>query len=106
MNRSARQRRRHRMIPITRLFVGEEEAMAAAEAVRSGWITQGKRGERFEAMVAEYVGARYAIATNSCTTALHLALIAAGVQPGDEVICPSFSFIATANAICYAGATP
>ncbi len=94
------------MIPITRLFVGEEEAMAAAEAVRSGWITQGKRGERFEAMVAEYVGARYAIATNSCTTALHLALIAAGVQPGDEVICPSFSFIATANAICYAGATP
>jgi dTDP-4-amino-4,6-dideoxygalactose transaminase len=94
------------MIPITRLGVGDEEAAAAAEAVRSGWLTQGKRGQQFEAAVAQYVGARHAIATNSCTTALHLALIAAGVKAGDEVVCPSFSFIATANAILYAGATP
>jgi perosamine synthetase len=94
------------MIPITRLYVGEEEAAAAAEVVRSGWLTQGKKGEQLEKMVSEYVGARYAVATNSCTTALHLALIAAGVRPGDEVICPSFSFIATANAILYAGAKP
>ena len=94
------------MIPITRLSVGTAEAEAAAEAIRSGWLAQGKRVERFESMVAEYIGARHAIASNSCTTALHLALVAAGVKPGDEVICPSFSFIATANAILYAGAVP
>ncbi len=94
------------MIPITRLSVGTLEAEAAAEAIRSGWIAQGKRTERFETLVAEFVGARHGIATNSCTTGLHLALVAAGVKPGDEVICPSFSFIATANAILYAGATP
>src|SRR5579862_4666188 len=94
------------MIPITRLSVGAKEAEAAAEAIRSGWLAQGKRTEHFETLVAEFVGAKHAIATNSCTTALHLALIAAGVKPGDEVICPSFSFIATANAILYAGATP
>ena len=94
------------MIPITRLSVGEGEALAAAEAVRSGWLTCGKRVEKFESLVAQYVGAKYGIAVNSCTTALHLALIAAGVRQGDEVICPSFSFIATANAIVYAGAKP
>ncbi|MBW4054701.1 MAG: DegT/DnrJ/EryC1/StrS family aminotransferase [Proteobacteria bacterium] len=94
------------MIPITRLSVGEAEATAAADAVRSGWLSTGKRVQQFESMVADYVGAKHAIATNSCTTALHLALIAAGVKPGDEVICPSFSFIATANAVLYAGATP
>ena len=86
--------------------VGTAEAEAAAEAIRSGWISQGKRTEEFERLVAEYVGARHGIATNNCTTALHLALVAAGVGPGDEVICPSFSFIATANAILHAGATP
>ncbi|BCS54975.1 DegT/DnrJ/EryC1/StrS aminotransferase family protein [Geobacter sp. SVR] len=94
------------MIPITRLSVGDAEATAAAEAVRSGWLSSGKRVQEFETMVADYVGARHAVATNSCTTALQLALIAAGVKPGDEVICPSFSFIATANAILYAGAVP
>lgn len=94
------------MIPITRLSVGEAEAGAAAEAVRSGWLSSGKRVQEFESMVARYVGSKHAIATSSCTTALHLSLIAAGVKPGDEVICPSFSFIATANAILYAGATP
>ena len=94
------------MIPITRLYVGDEEAAAAAEVIRSGWLTQGKRGEQFENMVAEYVGAQYAIAVNSCTTSLQLALIAAGVRAGEEVICPSWSFIATANAILYVGAKP
>ncbi|GAB4334448.1 MAG: DegT/DnrJ/EryC1/StrS family aminotransferase [Dehalococcoidia bacterium] len=94
------------MIPITRPAIGEEEAAAAAEAVRSGWLTQGQRVADFEAAVAGYVGVRHAIATSNCTTALHLALIAAGVRPGDEVICPSFTFIATANAIVHAGATP
>jgi len=92
------------MIPITRLSVGAAEAEAAAETIRSGWLAQGKRTIEFENLVAKYVGADHAIAVNSCTTALHLALIAAGVGPGDEVICPSFSFIATANAIRFAGA--
>lgn len=94
------------MIPITRPWVGEEEAAAAAEAVRSGWLSQGARVQEFETELARYVGARHAVATTNCTTALHLALIAAGIGPGDEVICPSFSFIATANAIVHAGATP
>ncbi len=94
------------MIPITRLSVGEDEALAAADAVRSGWLMQGKRVEAFENLVAEYVGAPHAIAVSSATTALHLALIAAGVGQGDEVICPSFSFIASANSILHAGATP
>ncbi len=72
----------------------------------SGWLTGGKRCEGFEQAVAQYVGAQHAIAVNSCTTALHIALIAAGVRPGDEVICPAYSFIASANAILYAGAIP
>lgn len=94
------------MIPITRPWLDEDEAQAAAEAVRSGWLSQGQRVQAFENVVAQYVGARHAIATTNCTTALHLALLAAGVGPGDEVICPSFSFIATANAIVHAGASP
>jgi perosamine synthetase len=94
------------MIPITRPHLGAEEAAAASEAILSGWLSQGARVEQFEKVVADYVGARYAIATTNCTTALHLALIAAGIGPGDEVICPSFSFIATANSILHAGAKP
>lgn len=94
------------MIPITRLSVGQAEANAAAEVISSGWIAQGRRVEEFEKMVAEYVGAKHAIAVSSATTGLHLGLIAAGVRPGDEVICPSYSFIATANSIVYAGAKP
>ena len=94
------------VIPITRPSIGQAEADAAAAAVLSGWLSQGPRVAEFEEAVAAYVGAKYAIATSNCTTALHLALLAAGVKPGDEVICPSFSFIATANAIVHCGATP
>jgi len=97
--------RRH-VIPITRPSLGDEEVAAAAEVIRSGWLTQGARVEQFEAAVAGYVGARHAVAVSNCTSALHLALVAAGVGRGDEVICPSFSFIATANAIVHAGARP
>ena len=93
-------------IPITRPCVGEEEGAAAAEAVRSGWLSQGKQVQDFEQELAEYVGVRHAILVSNCTTALHLALVAAGVGPGDEVLCPSFTFIATANAVLHAGATP
>lgn len=94
------------MIPITRPSIGEEEVAAAAEVIRSGWLAQGVWVQQFEQAVAEYVGAHDAIAMSSCTAALHLALVAAGVGRGDEVICPSFSFIATANAIVHAGAVP
>ncbi|WP_203898122.1 DegT/DnrJ/EryC1/StrS family aminotransferase [Virgisporangium aliadipatigenens] len=89
-----------------RPFLGEEEALAAAEAVRSGWVAQGPRVARFEQEFATYVGASHGVAVSSCTTALHLALVAAGVSAGDEVIVPSLSFIATANAARYVGATP
>ncbi|MFD0821002.1 DegT/DnrJ/EryC1/StrS family aminotransferase, partial [Micromonospora zhanjiangensis] len=86
--------------------LGEEEAQAAAEAVRSGWVAQGPRVARFESRFAERVGARHGVAVSSCTTALHLALVLLEIGPGDEVVVPSLSFIATANAVRYVGATP
>jgi dTDP-4-amino-4,6-dideoxygalactose transaminase len=93
-------------IPIARPSFGQLEEEAVIEVLRSGWVSQGPRVAEFERRFAEYVGAAHAIAVSSCTTALHLALVAVGVGPGDEVICPSLSFIATANAIAYVGATP
>jgi perosamine synthetase len=94
------------MIPVMRPWLGEEEAQAAAEAVASGWIAQGPRVREFEEAFAEAIGAPHAVAVSSCTAALHLALIVAGIGPGDEVIVPSLSFIATANAVRYVGAQP
>jgi perosamine synthetase len=94
------------VIPIARPLLGPEEEEAAAAAIRSGWITQGPRVAEFERAVADYCGAAHAVAVSNCTTALHLALVTAGVRPGDEVICPSMSFIATCNSIRHAGATP
>ena len=91
-------------IPITRPALGEEEARAPYESIRSGWVTQGPKVAEFEKAVASYVGARHGIATTSCTTGLHLALASIGVGPGDEVIVPSFTFIASANAVRYTGA--
>ncbi len=93
-------------IPVMLPCLGEEEAQAAAEAVRSGWVAQGPRVARFENEFAATVGAAHGVAVSSCTTGLHLALVALGVGPGDEVIVPSLSFIATANAARYVGATP
>ena len=93
-------------VPIARPSFGKPEEEAVIEVLRSGWVSQGPRVAEFERQFAEYVGAAHAVAVSSCTTALHLALVAAGVKPGDEVICPSLSFIATANAIVYAGASP
>jgi dTDP-4-amino-4,6-dideoxygalactose transaminase len=94
------------MIPITKPMLGENEAEAARRVILSGWTSQGPEVAAFEKEFAEYVGAPHACAVSSCTTALHLALLAIGVQPGDEVITVSHSYIATANAIRYCGATP
>ena len=95
-----------RMIPVMRPWLGREEAEAAAATVASGWIAQGPRVQEFEAAFAAAIGTPHAVAVSSCTTALHLTLIAAGIGPGDEVIVPSLSFIATANAVRYVGAQP
>jgi len=94
------------MIPISRPAMGEPEAQAARRAILSGWTTQGPEVQAFEEAFARTVGAPHACAVSSCTTALHLALLVVGVRPGDEVIVPSHSFIATANAVRYCGATP
>jgi dTDP-4-amino-4,6-dideoxygalactose transaminase len=94
------------LIPITKPYLGEEEAQAAAEAIRTGWIAQGPLVARFEEAIAARLGVAHVVATSNCTTSLHLALLCSGVGPGDEVIAPSFSFIATANAALYTGARP
>ncbi|HEY0536009.1 MAG TPA: DegT/DnrJ/EryC1/StrS family aminotransferase [Actinoplanes sp.] len=95
-----------RRIPVMIPMLGEEEAQAAADAVRSGWVAQGPRVARFEKEFAALVGAGHGVAVSSCTTGLHLSLVLLGVGPGDEVVVPSLSFIATANAVRYVGATP
>jgi perosamine synthetase len=93
-------------IPVMRPLLGEEEARAAAEAVLSGWVAQGPRVTAFEDAFARRVQAAHGVAVSSCTTALHLGLLVLGVGPDDEVVVPSFSFIATTNAVRYVGAEP
>ena len=94
------------MIPIAKPVLDKTEAEAAYQAVLSGWVSQGPQVAAFEAEFASFVHASHACAVSNCTTALHLALLAAGVETGDEVITASHSFIATANSIRYCGASP
>lgn len=94
------------MIPIAKPYLTAEDAQAAYDTILTGWITQGPRVAEFEEKFAQYTGARYAVAVSNCTTALHLSMIVAGIGAGDEVICPSMSYIATANSIKYVGAKP
>jgi perosamine synthetase len=94
------------LIPIARPVLEEAEGEAAYQAVLSGWVSQGPQVAAFERQFAAYTGASHACAVSSCTTALHLALIAVSVGTGDEVITASHSFIATANSIRYCGANP
>ena len=95
-----------RLIPVFDLLVTREDLDAVAETLRSGWLTMGPRTLEFEAEFARSLGVRHAVAVSSCTAALHLAYLAAGIGPGDEVIVPSYTMAATAAAVLYAGGTP
>jgi perosamine synthetase len=94
------------MIPYARQSVNDDDVEAVIEVLRSDWLTTGPKTEAFEAACADFVGAKHAVAVSSGTAALHAAMYAAGVGPGDEVIVPAITFVASANAAVYQGATP
>jgi dTDP-4-amino-4,6-dideoxygalactose transaminase len=94
------------VIPLFDVRLADHEIGAVADTLRSGWLTMGPRTKDFEEAFAAHLGARHAVAVSSCTAALHLAYLAAGVRPGDEVIVPAITFVATAAAVRYCGATP
>ena len=95
-----------RNIPISLPCLGEEEWQAVREPLFSGWVTQGPKVKEFERLFAERHGVKHALAVSNCTTALHLALVAVGVEAGDEVLVPAFTWVATANAVLYCNAVP
>lgn len=94
------------MINISQPDLGKEEWNVLKDSIFSGWITQGPKVKEFEEQFAKRHNVKYALAVSNCTTALHLALLALGIGPGDEVILPSFTWVATANAVVYCGAKP
>ncbi|MGD9857276.1 MAG: DegT/DnrJ/EryC1/StrS family aminotransferase, partial [Planctomycetaceae bacterium] len=97
---------RQHSIPFFAPLLGDEEIDSVVETLRSGWLTTGPKVKRFEQLFAEAVSAEHAIAVNSCTSALHLALEAVGVGPGDEVLIPTLTFASTGEVIMHLGATP
>ena len=95
-----------KFVPLARPFTGEDEIDELRQVLESGHLSQGPKVVEFERMVAEQVGTRYAFATSSCTTAMHLSLVALGIGPGDEVLVPDFTFPATGNVVVQQGAVP
>lgn len=93
-------------LPLFDLRLTEEDLQAVGDTLRSGWLSMGPITQAFERAFAEQLGVKHAVAMSSCTAALHIAYLAAGVGPGDEVIVPSYTFAATASAVLYCGATP
>ncbi|QMV40768.1 DegT/DnrJ/EryC1/StrS family aminotransferase [Cohnella cholangitidis] len=96
----------HKLIPVLQPSIGQEEIDAVTEVLRSGWLGLGPKTEQFEKSFADFAGSRFAVALNSGTAALHLAMEILGIGPGDEVIVPSITFISTVHAVSYVGATP
>ena len=94
------------LVPLADIVVPEEDIAVVADVYRSGWLSMGPRTEELESRLAEFTGARHALAVANCTVGLHLMCVAADLGPGDEVIVPSLTFVASANAIRYTGATP
>jgi dTDP-4-amino-4,6-dideoxygalactose transaminase len=93
-------------VPLADVVITEDDIAAVADVYRSGWLSMGPRTEQLEQRLAAYVGARHAVAVTNGTAALHLSCLAAGICPGDEVIVPSMTFVATVNAVAYTGARP
>ncbi|AKG91243.1 putative pyridoxal phosphate-dependent protein [Geoglobus ahangari] len=93
-------------IPFARPYITQEEIRAVTEVLKSGWLSMGEKTVMFERAFAEYIGSKYAVATNSCTSALFLSLKVLGIGRGDEVILPTFTFTATANTVVHCGAKP
>jgi dTDP-4-amino-4,6-dideoxygalactose transaminase len=96
----------HQFVPFHRPSIGPEEFEAVRQVLESGWLTTGPVTHQFERNFAQYIGCKHALAVNSCTAALHLALDAAGVRMGDEVLLPTYTFTATAEVVTYMGARP
>jgi perosamine synthetase len=93
-------------IPITKVVFGAEERAAVQQPLESGWVVQGPFVKEFEGKFSRFTGAAHSVATSNCTTALHLAVAALGLKPGDEVIVPAFTWVSTANVVEYMGARP
>src|SRR3984885_260006 len=93
-------------VPLTDIVVPEQDVQAVLDCLESGWLTMGPRTKAFEQALGEFVGTPHAVTVSSGTAALHLACLAAGVGPGDEVIAPAFTFVASASAARYVGAEP